>query len=279
MKNNPTIYSLDGLGFPEALRWRDDELWFSDMFRGNVVSWNPNGSSVVELSVSQGGPEMPGGLGWTPQGHLLVVDCLKKRVLRLDDEGTVSTHADLSALTDYPLNDMHVDSDGTAWVGGYGFDPDNQTPVESPIFRISPVGDVEVSAAKFMFPNGCERSVSEIAVAETFADRVTFFNDEIETVKTFRCAEGSGPDGLSFGPKGLLFVALAFTGEINTFDSQGKSKPFYKLQTADSDVGGAKGIFDCAVHPTNPQIAFSSACLDENYAKDNNTGSITIVSL
>jgi sugar lactone lactonase YvrE len=279
MNKTETIASLDGLGFPEALRWRNGELWFSDMFRGAVISWNPKASPVIRLSQSQGGPAMPGGLGWTKEGHLLVVDCLEKKILRLDNHGELSTHADLSDLTDHPLNDMHVDQDGTAWVGGYGFDPDNQEPVSSPLFKISPSGEIKTSESGFVFPNGCERLGSTIAVAETFADRVSFIDEEMRITKSYKCPEGSGPDGLSFGRDGLLFVASAFSGEINCYSEDGDRKLFYKLPNSASDLGGAKGVFDCAVHPTDSQIAFSSACLDEGHSQDNNTGSITLVSL
>jgi sugar lactone lactonase YvrE len=279
MNNTATIAALEGLGFPEALRWRNGELWFSDMFRGTVISWNPEGSSVIRLSQSQGGPAMPGGLGWTKEGHLLVVDCLEKKILRLENNGELSTHADLSDLTDHPLNDMHVDLDGTAWVGGYGFDPDNQEPVSSPLFKISASGEIKTSESSFVFPNGCERLGSTIAVAETFADRVSFIDDEMQITKSYTCPEGSGPDGLSFGRDGFLFVASAFSGEINCYGKDGHRKLFYKLATSASDMGGVKGVFDCAVHPLESQIAFSTACLDEGYSQDNNTGSITLVSL
>lgn len=279
MKNSPTLFSIGGFGFPEALRWRNNELWFSDMFRGNVYSWDPRGKLILRLSQNQGGPEMPGGLGWTPEGHLLVVDCLEKKVLKIDDSGLVTTRADLSDLTEHPLNDMHVDSDGTAWVGGYGFNPENQEPVGSPIYKVSQNGNIQAATAEFVFPNGCERLGSEIAVAETFADRVSFFDDEMKITKSFSCAPGSGPDGLSFGPDGDLFVAAAFTGEITKFDTGGTSDLFYKLENSDTDEGGARGIFDCAVHLAKGQIAFSSACLDEDYSMKKDTGSITVVSL
>ena len=78
---------LAGLGFPESLRWRDGALWFSDMFRGRVVRWDPGTSTETVLDVDHGGPTMPGGLGWLPDGDLLVVDCLERRLLRVTGTG------------------------------------------------------------------------------------------------------------------------------------------------------------------------------------------------
>ena len=274
-----TLHTLDGLGFAESLRWRGNELWFSDMFRGVVSAWNPDATSTVKLSHSDGGPEMPGGLGWTPDGDLLVVDCLKRLVLKLDQRETLSTYADLSTLTDYPLNDMHVDTDGTAWVGGYGFDPETETAVASAIYQISPTGNISSSSAHFVFPNGCERYGDSLAIAETFSDRISFINDEHHVVKTFECSAGSGPDGLSFDAQGRLYVAMAFKGQIERFTLSGDSQLLYTLEPDVNYPGRPKGIFDCAVRSENSTIAFSSACLDEEYAKVNNTGSITIASL
>ena len=279
MNGTPVLKQLSGLGFAEALRWRNDELWFSDMFRGQVVSWNPDGETTVRLSQSQGGPEMPGGLGWTPEGDLLVVDCLKRLVLRLDRDAKVHVHADLSRLTEHPLNDMHVEADGNAWVGGYGFNPEIDQPVDSVLYRISPTGDLSPSDARFVFPNGCERHGDLIAVAETFADRISFFDDGSKVEKSFECSSGSGPDGLSFDSNGRLYVAMAFAAEIERFNVNGERSTFYKLEPDPQSAGGAKGIFDCAVHPSGKMIAFSSACLDENYAMAHDTGSITILEL
>ena len=279
MGGTPAANRLDGLGFAEALRWRNNELWFSDMFRGNVVSWNTERGSTVRLSQAQGGPEMPGGLGWLPNGDLLVVDCLKRLVLRLDRKQNLFVHADLSSATEHPLNDMHVEADGTAWVGGYGFNPETETPLHSPLYRISPEGECEESEARFVFPNGCERFGGVIAVAETFADRISFFEDGSRVVKSFDCAPGAGPDGISFDSDGRLFVAMAFSARIQAFEVDGTSTLFYQLDSELSQPGGPKGIFDCAVHPSKKLIAFSSACLDENYAMANDTGSITLLNI
>ncbi len=279
MANLQTLKTLEGLGFAESLRWRGEELWFSDMFRGAVIAWNPNVGSTVKLSQSDGGPEMPGGLGFTPDGDLLVVDCLKRQVLKLDGRGELSVHADLSHLTEHPLNDMHVDPDGTAWVGGYGFDPERDEPVASALFRVSPTGEINLTPASFVFPNGCERQNGLLAVAETFADRISFVDDDCGLVKRFECETGAGPDGLSFDSSGNLYVAMAFKGEIRKFNADGNSELLVKLPTEENQAGGRKGIFDCAVRASDSTVAFSSACLDEDYAMANNTGSIVLASL
>jgi sugar lactone lactonase YvrE len=279
MNDTAVVKRLDGLGFAEALRWRENELWFSDMFRGNVVAWNPEGGSTVMLSQAQGGPEMPGGLGWLPNGDLLVVDCLKRLVLRFDRNAVLSVHADLSTFTAHPLNDMHVEPDGTAWVGGYGFNPETETPVDSALYRIAPNGECEASAARFVFPNGCERYGGLIAVAETFADRISFFDDGSSVVKTFACPTGSGPDGISFDSDGRLYVAMAFASQIQRFGVDGVASLFYQLESDPEIPGGPKGVFDCAVHPSGKLIAFSSSCLDENFGMANDTGSITLLQI
>ena len=72
---------------------------------------------------------------------------------------------------------------------------------------------------------------------------------------------------------------MAFKGQIEQFSLSGDSQLLYKLDPEVNYPGGPKGIFDCAVRSENSTIAFSSACLDEEYAKINNTSSITIVTL
>lgn len=273
------INQLTGLGFPEALRWRAGQLWFSDMFRGEVICWQPGAPSKVVLSADKGGPKMPGGLGWTPLGELLVVDCLERRVLKLDSEGTIRTYADLTERSSYPLNDMHVDEDGTAWIGGYGFDPEVEKPKKSPIYRVSSEGVLTNSEPKFTFPNGFDRRHSELVVAETFSDRVTFFDDQFQTRKTFACHSGAGPDGLAFDGDGNLFVAMAFRSTIEKLDSHGIFQVIHQIQTPAGSLGGEIGVFDCAIRLEDGILAYSSACLDEAYSKSNNTGSITLVQL
>jgi sugar lactone lactonase YvrE len=276
---------LDGLGFPEALRWRDGALWFSDMFRSRVVRWVPGNAAETVLDLAGGGPTVPGGLGWLPDGSLLVVDCEQRRVLRRHD-GVVTVHADLAPVMTHSANDMHVDPDGTAWVGGYGFDPDNDAPVPSALVRVGVDGQVSTTASVFVFPNGCERDAGgSLHVAETFADRVSVLMPDGSVAVRAQLESGSGPDGLSIAPDGRVYVALAFAGALARLApmSAGPDAPadlIYRAEPIAAGPGaGPLGVYDCAVHPDGRRIAIAMASLDEGLADRVDTGRIVVLEL
>ncbi len=50
-------------------------------------------------------PAWPSGLGWLPDGRLLIVSMTDRKVLRQDPDG-LKTHADLSKLASFHCNDM-----------------------------------------------------------------------------------------------------------------------------------------------------------------------------
>src|SRR5215475_10519733 len=108
---------LDGLAFPEGPRWHDGKLWFSDMHAHRVMTVDLDGraESVVEV------PNQPSGLGWLPDGRLLIVSMTDRRLLRLVPGG-LTVVADLSGIATFHCNDMVVDSVGRAYVGNFGFD-------------------------------------------------------------------------------------------------------------------------------------------------------------
>jgi sugar lactone lactonase YvrE len=260
---------LTGLGFPESLRWRDGALWFSDMFRGRVVRWMPGRDPETVLDTASGGPGMPGGLGWLPDGSLLVVDCHERRLLRIAD-GHVTVHADLTPWFTHHANDCHVDADGTAWVGGYGFDPESDEPRASVLVRVSASGDASPAAAPLVFPNGCERrSDGALVVAETFADRIAVLApDASARVDALPVPEGSGPDGLSLVGDDVL-VALAFAGSVARL-AAGATTTLYR-----ADAG--LGCYDVAVNPVDGTVAVAIASLDEAFALREDTGRVILL--
>ena len=108
---------VEGLMFPEAPRWHAGRLWFSDFFQERVFSCAADGARREEAWV----PGRPSGLGWRPDGRLLVVSMHDRRLLERDAGGMAEV-ADLAAFTGGPCNDLVVDAQGRAYVGNFGFD-------------------------------------------------------------------------------------------------------------------------------------------------------------
>src|SRR5688572_1808196 len=91
MTNRAFRTVLEGGSYFEGPRWHEGAWWASDFYRHTVSRVAPEGGETVVLEVEN----QPSGLGWLPDGSLLVVSMKDQRLLRLTD-GEVSTHADLS---------------------------------------------------------------------------------------------------------------------------------------------------------------------------------------
>jgi sugar lactone lactonase YvrE len=161
--------------FLEAPRWRDGRIWFSDFYGYRVSSAAEDGS---ELRVEAEVPGQPSGLGWLPDGRLLIVSMTERRVLRREHDGTLVTHADLSSYATGLANDMGVDSRGRAYVGNFGFDLMSGAPVEpAALHRADPDGTVTEVAGGLWFPNAIIVTPGGILlVVETFGNRVSAFD-------------------------------------------------------------------------------------------------------
>jgi sugar lactone lactonase YvrE len=121
----------------------------------------------------------PSGLGWLPDGSLLVVSMKDHRVLRRWPGGEVTEHADVSAHCGGLLNDMIVDADGRAYVGNFGFDPETGEEVKGAnLVRVDPDGSIHVAASDLMVPNGCVLSAEGriLIVGESMGCRYTAYD-------------------------------------------------------------------------------------------------------
>jgi sugar lactone lactonase YvrE len=165
---------LTGFCYLEAPRFHDGRIWVSDFYLHQVVSANPDGSDVrVEAEV----PAQPSGLGWLPDGRLLVVSMRDRRLLRRESDGTLATHADLSGVLPGHANDMVVDAAGRAYVGSFGFDlMGGGDLAPSRLARADPGGTVTVVAEDLWFPNGMVLDGDTLIVNETFGNRMTAFD-------------------------------------------------------------------------------------------------------
>jgi sugar lactone lactonase YvrE len=202
---------IDGLTFPEAPRWHDGRLWFSDFYSQRVLAVDVAGYVDVMAEV----PQRPSGLGWTPDGALLVVSMLDRRLLRLAD-GKLHEVADLSGIATGPCNDMVVDGHGRAYVGNFGFDRHKgEAPRTAAIARVDPDGRVTCAADELSFPNGTVITPDgrTLIVAETFGHRLTAFDvaadGALSSRRLFAQLDGCFPDGICLDAEGAVWVADA----------------------------------------------------------------------
>jgi sugar lactone lactonase YvrE len=94
---------VDGLAFGEGPRWHDGKLWFSDMHARWIMTVDLAGRTERIIEV----PNLPSGLGWLPDGRLLVVSMRDRQLLQLDGK-KLTSFADLSKLASFDCNDMVV---------------------------------------------------------------------------------------------------------------------------------------------------------------------------
>ena len=200
---------LDGLAFPEGPRWRDDRLWFSDMHDHCVKTVDLDGCCDEVVRVEND----PSGLGWLPDGRLLVVSMRDRRLLCLD-EGELRELADLSGVAAHPCNDMVTDARGRSYVGNFGFDFEaNAEPKTADLALVMPDGEVRVAAHGLSFPNGTVITPDgrTLVVGESFASRLSAFDiaddGSLSKRRVWATLEGATPDGICLDAEGAIWVA------------------------------------------------------------------------
>ena len=178
--------------------------------------------ALLRDEVVAGLDEAPSGLGWLPDGSLLIVAMESQRLLRRSPEGSLTVHADCSQLARGSLNDMIVRADGTAYVGDMGSrifseHPDHSIPGQT--IRVAPDGTVSCAADGLMSPNGHVLSADErtLYVAESGRGRVLTFevlaDGRLARQQVFAdlpAAEGvpiAPPDGICLDAGGAVWAA------------------------------------------------------------------------
>ncbi len=210
----------EGIYFGEGPRWHDGRLWFSDFYAHAVKSVSLAGDVRIELKIE----DRPSGLGWMPDGSMLVVSMTKRQVLRVAKDGTVSVHADLNGIAGFHCNDMVVDAAGRAYVGNFGFDLDaaiGARGVESVLADhptaklacVAPDGSVSVAATDMHFPNGpvITPDGSTLIIGETLSANLTAFDIKPDGTLTNRRVWAPTrprvPDGIALNADGAIWIA------------------------------------------------------------------------
>jgi sugar lactone lactonase YvrE len=216
MTNNaPHVFATD-LHFPECPRWHDGALWLSDIWGHTVYRFDDDGARHVVHRFPD--DEEPSGLGWLPDGDMLVVGQLGRVVYRLHD-GDAMIHADLRPFASHQVNDMIVGCDGTAYVSQFGRE---MWDLESPfgpteLLRVTPQGVVDVAGDDLMIPNGVAITDDgvTVVVAESAGGRLSRYSvrdgllaDRVQVPLPTATALGFvAPDGICLDAVGGVWAA------------------------------------------------------------------------
>lgn len=214
--NAPLQPVIDGLAFAEAPRWHGGKLWFSDMYTHTVHCLEPDGTLTAVAEV----PGKPSGLGWLPDGRLLVVSMAERKLLRLEAQGLVE-HADLSQLASFDCNDMVVDRHGRAYVGNLGFDVFGGAPMQpAALVMVTPDGQARTVADGLLFPNGAVITPDGkmLIIAETFGYRLTAFDvasdGSLSGRRSWADLGAVMPDGICLDAEGAVWAGSPLTSEF-----------------------------------------------------------------
>jgi sugar lactone lactonase YvrE len=206
---------LDGGAFFEGPRWHAGRWWVSDFYRHAVFTVGTDGREHEELTVEG----QPSGLGWLPDGSLLVVSMQDRRLLRRSPSGEVTVHAEVGHFCGGPLNDLVVDANGRAYVGNFGFElMAREEPKPTGLIRADPDGSTVLAAEELLFPNGTVISGDgrTLIVGETYGRRYVAFTIEADGSLSERriWAETPdlAPDGCTLDAEGHIWSADARGG-------------------------------------------------------------------
>jgi sugar lactone lactonase YvrE len=224
---------IDGLAFPEGPRWRDGKFVFSDMHAHQVVAVDMAGKREVVCEV----PNRPSGLGWLPDGRMLVVSMTDRKLMRLGRDG-LKTVADMSKLAPFDCNDMVTDSKGRSYIGNFGFDLHaNEKPRGTTLVMVEPNGSARIAAEDLMFPNGAviTPDARTLIVGETFGRCLTAFDIAADgSLANRRVWADLGkylPDGICLDAEGGIWVACPTMSEVIRVKQGGEVAETIKVET------------------------------------------------
>ncbi len=240
---------MTGLAFGESPRWHNGRLWFSDFGAQEVVVVDLDGKSEVIARV----PGTPMGLGFLPDGRLLIVSMRDGLLLRREHDGSLVTHADLSHLSRYPWSDMVVDGRGNAYIGNLGFNFPGGEFAPGILVLVTPDGLVRQVAEGCAFANGMVVTPDNatLILAESYGHRLTAFDIDATGLLSNRrvwADLGDGyPDGICLDAENAIWYADVPAKRCVRVRQGGEM-----LQTIDLD----RGCFACMLGGVDRRTLF-----------------------
>jgi sugar lactone lactonase YvrE len=263
---------LDGIMFGEGPRWHAGRLWFSDVFARKVMTVDEQGNADTVCELSDG---KPSGLGFLPDGRLLIVNMDQGTILRVDGPGRLAVHADLSSVMVVMLNDMVVDKQGRAYVGSTGRNYfGGGEPIVKPanIILVRPDGTWQVVASDVDSPNGPTVTPDgrTYVVTEPHARRLIAFDIQDDgTLTNRRIWADLSPamaDGIAVDSEGAIWCASPATGDCIRVREGGEV----------TDRVPNQGVIACALGGSDGRTLFMCRSIEANFVTLTGRGAIDV---
>ncbi|MGW4637939.1 SMP-30/gluconolactonase/LRE family protein [Sphaerisporangium sp. NPDC004334] len=200
---------VTGLGLVESPRWHDGRLYFSDWTAREVIALGMDGAHEVVARVDS----LPLCTAFDPDGRMLIVDAARGLLLRLEQDGSLVTHADLSGLA-RGWNDIVIDGRGNIYLNRVGFDmlagaafaPGN-------VVHVAPDGSARQVADGIAFPNGMTVTGddSTLIVADSYGHKLMAYDIEpdggLSGARVWADLGDAAPDGICADAEGAVWYA------------------------------------------------------------------------
>ena len=258
---------IDGINFGEGPRWHDGRFWFSDFHQHTISSIGDDGVRRTEVDYPS---DRPSGLGWLPDGRLLFVSMLDRKLMRVESDGSIVEHADLSGIATGNCNDMVVDRSGNAYVGNFGFDMEGGADfATAKLALVRPDGTVEVAAEEMRFPNGSviTNDGSTLIVGESFGGRYMAYDiaadATLSNTRVWAEIAGTAPDGCTMDAEGAIWFSDAIGKQVVRVREGGEVT--HTIPTGDNTyacmLGGAAGdqLYVLTCEDSSPEVSAASA--------------------
>lgn len=250
---------VDGLMFPEGLRWHDGQLWLSDFLQRRVFSADLFGALTERAFIGA----QPSGLGFAPDGAPLVVGMYDRNILRLGGAHPEIV-ANVGAFTHGPCNDMFVDAKGRCYISNFGYEAmyrGMDPTITTCLGFIDSDGSTRGEGYGLSMPNGVAGTADgkTLIVGETTKRRLTAFDvaedGSLSSPRLFADLGHRGPDGICIDAEGAVWVATFDTGEVIRVREGGDVLQVVKVSGAWATacaLGGENGrTLFCAVAETD----------------------------
>ena len=202
---------VEGLSFGESPRWAGGRLLVADWGAREILAVDASGASETVVRLADGPFELIC-FDVLPGGRPLVVSSRARTLLRLEGDGSLVTHADLTALPERGLNEIVVDGRGNAYVNGVGFDLARGEEYAPGTVALLPAdGEPRLVAEDLAFPNGMAVTPdnSTLFVAESYGNRLTAFtigaDGGLSDRRVWAETGDDHPDGICIDAEGAVW--------------------------------------------------------------------------